>query len=147
MIEVSDIWKPYGRLDVLKGISLNVPRGSALAIIGPSGSGKSTLLRCMNLLEEPQRGRVRVGGRVVDCGRLPRDRELASFRAATGMVFQSFNLFPHMTALGNVAAGPRTVKRLSRAEANEIALALLEKVGLADKAHAYPSHLSGGQQR
>jgi polar amino acid transport system ATP-binding protein len=149
MIEVSDLWKSYGRLEVLKGISLAVPRGTALAVIGPSGSGKSTLLRCINLLEEPQRGQVRVGDRVVDCarGRLPRDRELAAFRAATGMVFQHFNLFPHMTALDNVGAGPRIVKRMARAEARDLALALLEKVGLVDKAGAYPSHLSGGQQQ
>ncbi|HEX8167124.1 MAG TPA: amino acid ABC transporter ATP-binding protein [Beijerinckiaceae bacterium] len=149
MIEVADLWKSYGALEVLKGISLDVPRGTAFALIGPSGSGKSTLLRCINLLEEPQRGRVRVGGRAVDCarGRLPGDRELAAFRAATGMVFQNFNLFPHMTALDNVGAGPRIVKGLPRAEANDLAMALLAKVGLADKAAAYPSHLSGGQQQ
>jgi polar amino acid transport system ATP-binding protein len=149
MIEVADLWKSYGALEVLKGISLTVPRGSVLAVIGPSGSGKSTLLRCINLLEEPQRGRVRVGGRTVDCGRgrLPGDRELAAFRAATGMVFQNFNLFPHMTALDNVGAGPRIVKGLPRAEARDFAMALLAKVGLGDKAAAYPSHLSGGQQQ
>jgi polar amino acid transport system ATP-binding protein len=149
MIEVADLWKSYGALEVLKGIRLSVPRGTALALIGPSGSGKSTLLRCVNLLEEPQRGRVRVGDRVVDCtaGRLPGDRELAAFRTATGMVFQHFNLFPHMTALDNVSAGPRIVKRVPRPEANDHAMALLAKVGLADKAAAYPSHLSGGQQQ
>jgi polar amino acid transport system ATP-binding protein len=149
MIEIADLWKSYGRLEVLNGISLSVPRGAALAIIGPSGSGKSTLLRCINLLEEPQRGRVRVGDRVVDRtrGRLPGDRELAAFRAATGMVFQHFNLFPHMTALDNVGAGPRIVKGMQKAEAKDLALALLAKVGLADKATAYPSHLSGGQQQ
>ena len=149
MIEVEDLWKSYGTLEVLKGISLTVPRGTALALIGPSGSGKSTLLRCVNLLEEPQRGRVRVGQRVVECGRgrRPRDRELASFRAATGMVFQHFNLFPHMTALDNASAGPRIVKGMPRAEARDIGMALLAKVGLADKAAEYPSHLSGGQQQ
>jgi polar amino acid transport system ATP-binding protein len=149
MIEVADLWKSYGALEVLKGISLTVPRGAVLAVIGPSGSGKSTLLRCINLLEEPQRGRVRVGDRAVDCGRgrLPGDRELAAFRAATGMVFQNFNLFPHMTALDNVGAGPRIVKGMARAEARDFAMGLLAKVGLADKAAAYPSHLSGGQQQ
>jgi polar amino acid transport system ATP-binding protein len=149
MIQVEDLWKSYGTLEVLKGISLTVPRGSALALIGPSGSGKSTLLRCINLLEEPQRGRVRVGRSVVECGRgrLPRDRELASFRAATGMVFQHFNLFPHMTALDNVSAGPRIVKGMPRTEARDVGMALLAKVGLADKAAEYPSHLSGGQQQ
>lgn len=149
MIEVSDLWKAFGALAVLKGISLEVPRGSAVALIGPSGSGKSTLLRCINLLEQPERGRVRVGDQVVDCarGRLPGDRELAAFRARTGMVFQHFNLFPHMTALDNVASGPFIVKKLARPEARDIAAALLEKVGLADKASVYPSALSGGQRQ
>jgi polar amino acid transport system ATP-binding protein len=149
MIEVSDLWKAFGPLQVLKGISLEVPRGSAVALIGPSGSGKSTLLRCINLLEQPERGRVRVDDQVVECEhrRLPRDRELAAFRARTGMVFQHFNLFPHMTALDNVAAGPRIVKKLPRREAHDIATALLEKVGLADKARVYPSALSGGQRQ
>ena len=112
MIEVSDVWKAFGPLQVLKGISLAVPRGSAVALIGPSGSGKSTLLRCINLLEVPERGRVRVGEHAIDCEhqRLPADRELAAFRARTGMVFQLFNLFPHMTALENVSAGPRYVR-------------------------------------
>jgi len=134
---------------VLRGISLQVPKGSAVAVIGPSGSGKSTLLRCINLLEVPERGRVRVGDHVIDRadGQLPRDRELAAFRARTGMVFQMFNLFPHMTALDNVAAGPRYVKQMPVAEANSTAMALLEKVGLADKAGTYPAHLSGGQRQ
>jgi polar amino acid transport system ATP-binding protein len=149
MIEVSDVWKAFGPLQVLKGISLEVPRGSAVALIGPSGSGKSTLLRCINLLEVPERGRVRVGAHAIDCERerLPADRELAAFRARTGMVFQLFNLFPHMTALENVCAGPRYVKKASPAEAKQQAMALLDKVGLSDKAHVYPSHLSGGQRQ
>ena len=149
MIEVGDLWKSFGPLAVLKGVSFAVPRGSAVALIGPSGSGKSTLLRCINLLEQPERGRVRVGEQVIafDGRRLPGDRELAAFRARTGMVFQHFNLFPHMTALGNVASGPLIVKRLGRPEARDIALALLEKVGLADKADVYPSALSGGQRQ
>ncbi len=149
MIEVSDLWKAFGPLQVLKGISLEVPKGSAVAIIGPSGSGKSTLLRCINLLELPERGRVRVGDQAIDCagGKLPGDRHLASFRARTGMVFQLFNLFPHMTALENVGAGPLFVKKMPPGQAREIARALLAKVGLADKANAYPSHLSGGQRQ
>jgi len=149
MIEVSNLWKAFGPLQVLKGISLAVPKGSAVALIGPSGSGKSTLLRCINLLELPERGRVRVGDQAIDCagGKLPDDKALAGFRARTGMVFQLFNLFPHMTALENVAAGPLYVKRLSPQEAKATATALLAKVGLADKAHAYPSHLSGGQRQ
>ena len=149
MIEVHDLWKAFGPLAVLKGISLEVPRGSAVALIGPSGSGKSTLLRCINLLEQPERGRVRVGDHVIDCAgaKLPGDRELAAFRARTGMVFQLFNLFPHMTALENVRAGPLFVKKLPAMEAKDLARSLLAKVGLADKADAYPSHLSGGQQQ
>jgi polar amino acid transport system ATP-binding protein len=120
-----------------------------VALIGPSGSGKSTLLRCINLLEVPERGRVRVGDQVIDCEheKLPADRELASFRARTGMVFQLFNLFPHMTALENVSAGPLYVKKTPLPEAKQLAMALLDKVGLSDKANAYPSHLSGGQRQ
>jgi polar amino acid transport system ATP-binding protein len=151
MIEIAELWKAFGSVRVLKGVSLRVERGSVVAIIGPSGSGKSTLLRCVNLLEEPDRGRIRVGEREMRFGeghrRRPVDRELSAFRAATGMVFQHFNLFPHMTALGNVMAGPAIVKRLPRPEAKDIARALLEKVGLGDKADAYPSHLSGGQRQ
>ena len=151
MIEITDLWKAFGSLQVLKGVSLRVERGSVVAIIGPSGSGKSTLLRCINLLEDPDHGRIRVGDhemRFGDGNRARRsDRELAGFRAATGMVFQHFNLFPHMTALQNVMAGPTIVKRLPRREAEEISLSLLAKVGLAEKAATYPSHLSGGQRQ
>jgi polar amino acid transport system ATP-binding protein len=151
MIEIVDLWKSFGPLEVLKGISLEVKRGSAVALIGPSGSGKSTLLRCINLLEEPDRGRVRVGSRIVERGdkrsKLPGDRELAAFRAATGMVFQHFNLFPHMTSVENVMAGPTIVQRTPKPEARAAAMELLAKVGLADKAHVYPSRLSGGQRQ
>jgi len=151
MIEITDLWKAFGSLQVLKGISLRVERGSVVAIIGPSGSGKSTLLRCINLLEDPDHGGIRVGDhemRFGDGNRARRsDRELAAFRAATGMVFQHFNLFPHMTALQNVMAGPTIVKRLPRREAEDISLSLLAKVGLAEKAATYPSHLSGGQRQ
>ena len=151
MIEISDLWKSFGPVEVLKGVSLAVPRGAVVAVIGPSGSGKSTLLRCINLLEDPDRGRIRVGEREMVFGdgraRTPRDRELAAFRAATGMVFQHFNLFPHMTALGNVTAGPVIVKGMARREAEAIGRELLDKVGLADKAEVYPSKLSGGQRQ
>ena len=151
MIEIADLWKAFGAVQVLKGVSLRVERGSVVAIIGPSGSGKSTLLRCINLLEEPDRGRICVGEREMRFGdgsrTKPPDRELSACRAATGMVFQHFNLFPHMTALDNVMAGPIIVKRIARREAKEIARGLLEKVGLGDKADAYPSHLSGGQRQ
>src|SRR5205809_5370513 len=151
MIEIADLWKSFGAVEVLKGVSLRVERGGVIAIIGPSGSGKSTLLRCVNLLEEPDRGQIRVGEREMKFGRRRRsragDRELATFRAATGMVFQHFNLFPHMTALQNVTAGPTIVKRMPRRQAEAEGRELLAKVGLADKADAYPLHLSGGQRQ
>ena len=151
MIEIADLWKSFGAHSVLRGISLQVERGSVVAIIGPSGSGKSTLLRCINLLEEPDGGHIRVGDRERAFGDGVRtkhsDRELSAFRAATGMVFQHFNLFPHMTAIGNVMTGPSIVKGVARREAAEIAGALLAKVGLADKADFYPSQLSGGQRQ
>jgi polar amino acid transport system ATP-binding protein len=151
MIEIADLWKAFGAVEVLKGVSLRVERGGVVAVIGPSGSGKSTLLRCINLLETPDRGTIKVGEREMrfDGGRAgrSRDRDLAAFRAATGMVFQHFNLFPHMTVLANVSAGPVIVKGEPRREADELSRELLAKVGLADKAEAYPSHLSGGQRQ
>ena len=151
MIEIADLWKSFGALPVLRGVSLQVKRGSVVAIIGPSGSGKSTLLRCVNLLEDPDRSHIRVGDREMRFGIGRRsnhgDRELSAFRAATGMVFQHFNLFPHMTAIGNVMTGPKIVKGMPRHGAAEIAGALLAKVGLADKADSYPSQLSGGQRQ
>jgi polar amino acid transport system ATP-binding protein len=148
MVELDCICKNYGKLQAVKGVSLSVPRGEAHFIIGPSGCGKSTLLRCINLLEEPTSGRMRVGTIAMkfDGGRLPMStREQAQYRAKVGMVFQQFHLFPHMTALENVMEGPRTVKRLPVAEARSIAEALLKKVGLAEKRDSYPKHLSGGQ--
>jgi polar amino acid transport system ATP-binding protein len=152
MIAISELHKSFGALHVLKGITLTVPRGAVVALLGPSGSGKSTLLRCINLLETPDRGEVRVGAQRMAFGvgggqRLPRDRELASFRARTGMVFQHFNLFPHMTVLGNVMEGPVTVSGAPKPEAERLARNLLDKVGLLDKAAVYPQHLSGGQRQ
>jgi polar amino acid transport system ATP-binding protein len=151
MIEIADLWKAFGPLPVLQGVSLTVERGGVVAVIGPSGSGKSTLLRCINLLEDPDRGRIRIGDSEMQFGDgaagKPRDRDLSAFRAATGMVFQHFNLFPHMTALGNVMAGPVIVKGMRQREARRVALDLLGKVGLADKAAVYPSRLSGGQRQ
>src|ERR1700693_3390984 len=138
MIEINDLWKSFGAVAVLKGVSLRVERGAVIAIIGPSGAGKSTLLRCINLLEDPDRGEIRVGERAIPFSAArPRhggDRELAAFRAATGMVFQHFNLFPHMTALENVTAGPLIVKGVHRRVAEAEGRDLLAKVGLADKA-------------
>ena len=150
MIEVRGLHKRFGRLEVLKGIDLAVPRGGAVALIGPSGSGKSTLLRCINLLEVPDAGTVRVGERSLDFSgrhRLPADRALAAFRARAGMVFQGFNLFPHMSVLDNVMSGPVVVKGLKRDAARPQALALLDRVGLAAKADDHPASLSGGQKQ
>ena len=151
MIEIGGLGKFFGQLEVLRGVSLSVKPGGVVAIIGPSGSGKSTLLRCINLLEIPTAGRIRVGGHIVDFSGPVRqrlnDKALAAFRANTGMVFQGFNLFPHMTALQNVMEGLVTVRRVPRAAAEEEAKALLAKVGLADKAPAYPGVLSGGQKQ
>jgi polar amino acid transport system ATP-binding protein len=149
-IEVVALRKQFGDLAVLKDINLTVEQGSVVALIGPSGSGKSTLLRCINLLVTPDGGRVRVGDDSFEFGsgvKLPGTRELARFRANTGMVFQHFNLFPHMTALGNVMEAPVIVRKIPNAKAREQALAMLAKVGLADKVDEYPSRLSGGQKQ
>ena len=150
MIAVAGLRKRFGGHEVLKGIDLAVPRGGAVALIGPSGSGKSTLLRCINLLEVPDGGSVRVGDRALDFSgrrRLPPDRALAAFRARAGMVFQGFNLFPHMTVLDNVMSGPVVVKGLRRAAVRPLALSLLARVGLAARAGDLPSRLSGGQKQ
>ena len=149
-IAIAGLSKSFGTLQVLRDIDLDVAEGAVVALIGPSGSGKSTLLRCVNLLIAPDRGRVRVGDHDFEFGpgrRSPTTRELARFRSGAGMVFQHFNLFPHRTALGNVMEGPLTVLRRPRAEVEREARALLARVGLADKADAYPSRLSGGQKQ
>jgi ABC-type polar amino acid transport system ATPase subunit len=148
MVEIRNLHKSYGTLEAVKGASLTVGRGEAHFIIGPSGCGKSTLLRCINLLEEPTSGSMRVGSYSLQFGRNAKPmstREQARYRTIVGMVFQQFHLFPHMTALENVMEGPRTVKRLQLSEARSIAEGFLEKVGLADKKNTYPRHLSGGQ--
>ncbi|WP_050468655.1 amino acid ABC transporter ATP-binding protein [Herbaspirillum chlorophenolicum] len=154
MIQISNLKKAFGDHVVLKDISIQIDKGCVVAMIGPSGSGKSTLLRCLNLLTVPDQGSVRIGERHFDFDskngkktRLPKDKELAGFRARTGMVFQHFNLFPHMTALENVMEGMVTVLRTPKAEARTKALALLQKVGLADRADMYPQKLSGGQKQ
>src|SRR5581483_336817 len=146
--EIERLHKCYGEIEAVKSASLAVARGEARFIIGPSGCGKSTLLRCINLLEEPTSGKLRVGEISMEFGpkhKPMRARQQAAFRARVGMVFQQFHLFPHMTVLANVMEGPRTVKRLPLAEARGIAEALLEKVGLSAKRDVYPRHLSGGQ--
>ncbi|ONG58333.1 ATP-binding protein [Pseudoroseomonas deserti] len=150
MIEVAALSKTFGENTVLRSVDLKVARGEVVALIGPSGSGKSTLLRCLNLLVVPDGGRVRVGELSFAFGssaRLPGTQALAKFRAATGMVFQQFNLFPHMTVLANVMEGPLTVRRMARPAAETLARSLLAKVGLSDKAEQYPSRLSGGQKQ
>ncbi|HVX99468.1 MAG TPA: amino acid ABC transporter ATP-binding protein [Pseudorhodoplanes sp.] len=148
MIDVADLHKFYGDVEAVKGVSLQVRRGDAQFIIGPSGCGKSTFLRCLNLLEEPTSGTLRIGETSMTFGAKEKPlstREQAKLRARVGMVFQQFHLFPHMTALENVMEGPRTVKRMPLPEARDVAEALLAKVGLAAKRDAYPRHLSGGQ--
>ncbi|MDQ1079333.1 polar amino acid transport system ATP-binding protein [Pseudoroseomonas cervicalis] len=150
MIEVAALQKRFGANTVLRDVNLQVRKGEVVALIGPSGSGKSTLLRCLNLLVVPDGGRVRVGEQSFAFGgavSLPGTQAMARFRAATGMVFQQFNLFPHMTVLANVMEGPLTVRRMPRAEAEALARGLLGKVGLAEKAEQYPSRLSGGQKQ
>lgn len=149
MIDIRDVRKHIGDVPILKGISLHVNKGETVVIIGPSGSGKSTLLRCLNLLEQPTSGSVRIGDAELHFreGAGLERAALMRLRLHTGMVFQAHHLFPHMTALHNVMEGPVTVRRRAQAEARAIALKLLEKVGLADKAEAYPYQLSGGQQQ
>ncbi|WP_024696100.1 amino acid ABC transporter ATP-binding protein [Pseudomonas syringae] len=154
IVEALDIHKSFGDLQILKGISLQVRRGEVVVLIGASGSGKTTFIRCINLLEDIQGGRIRVNGRAMGYrersdGSLVRDseRNIARQRRDIGMVFQRFNLFPHMTALENIIEAPIQVLGVPRAQALEQARGLLARVGLADKASHYPSMLSGGQQQ
>ena len=153
MVRSVDVHKHFGRLQVLQGISLDVARGEVVVIIGASGSGKTTFLRCINHLERLDSGRIYVDGELVGYrekkGRLVEDseREVARKRAAIGMVFQRFNLFPHLSALGNVIEAPIRVKKMPRKEAQEMGREMLSNVGLSDKLSVYPSQLSGGQQQ
>ena len=149
VIRVEGLRKSFGHLEVLRGIDLEVHRGEVVVIFGRSGSGKSTLLRCINFLEEPTAGVVEVDGIRLEPGhRTSNKKELIrQVRIRTGMVFQQFNLFPHMTALENVIEGPVTVKGMRREDAIPMGMELLARVGLADKAHEYPIRLSGGQQQ
>ncbi|WP_407049884.1 amino acid ABC transporter ATP-binding protein [Methyloraptor flagellatus] len=143
MIELDDLHKSYGPVEVIKGLSASVSKGEVVCLIGPSGSGKSTVLRCINGLESYQGGEIRVEGKRVDRAK----PSIVDVRVHVSMVFQRFNLFPHRTALENVVEGPIYVKREPAAEARARGMALLERVGLADKAGSYPHQLSGGQQQ
>jgi L-cystine transport system ATP-binding protein len=147
MISVQGLYKQFGDIEVLKGIDITVEKGKVVVIIGPSGSGKTTFLRCLNVLETPTKGKISIANRQLDFSKPVTKREIHEFRRLTGMVFQNYNLFPHMTALENVMEGPVTVKREKKEHAREKAMELLAKVGLEDKAHHYPFQLSGGQQQ
>ncbi len=153
VVQATDVHKSFGRLHVLKGMSLEVKRREVVVIIGPSGSGKTTFIRCINHLEKIQRGRIFVNGHLIGYrevgGRLVEDKEknIARQRSEIGMVFQRFNLFPHLTVLANVIEAPMQVRGMPRAEATTIARDLLERVGLGAKVDAYPGQLSGGQQQ
>ena len=153
MVRAEEVHKRFGRLEVLKGISLEVAPQEVMCLLGPSGSGKSTFLRCINHLEKIDAGRLSVDGELVgyrqsgDRLHELRDSEICHKRAEIGMVFQRFNLFPHMTALENVVEAPIRVKRVPKQEALQRARELLDRVGLADKLDSYPSQLSGGQQQ
>ena len=142
MIEIKGLCKSFGADEVLKGIDLSIDEKEVVVIIGPSGSGKSTLLRCINHLEEPTAGEV-----IVDGITLSSEANINKVREEVGMVFQRFNLFPHMTVLENIMLAPMKVKHAVRAEAEKTARELLARVGLAEKADAYPDNLSGGQQQ
>ena len=143
MIEVKDLHKSFGHLEVLKGITETIQDQEIVSIIGPSGSGKSTFLRCLNLLEEPTSGEIIINGdNITD-----KKHDVNKMREELGMVFQLFNLFPHMTVLNNITLAPIKVKGMNKADAEEIAMQLLKKVGLVDKAKVYPNTLSGGQQQ
>jgi polar amino acid transport system ATP-binding protein len=152
-VRAVDVHKSFGAIEVLRGVDLAVKTGTCTCIIGPSGSGKSTLMRCINHLEPINRGRIWVNGRLIgyrqegDHLRELSEREIAANRREVGMVFQQFNLFPHMTVMQNIVIAPMKLAGVRRAEAHERARALLARVGLVDKSEAYPSQLSGGQQQ
>jgi polar amino acid transport system ATP-binding protein len=153
MVRAESVHKAFGHLEVLKGIDFDVRPGEVSVVVGPSGSGKSTFLRCINHLEKINAGRIWVAGDLIgyrqrgDRLHEMHDREIAAQRRSVGMVFQRFNLFPHMTALGNVVEAPQCVKHKSRSDARDRAGALLDRVGIGDKMDNYPSQLSGGQQQ
>lgn len=143
MIKVVDLYKTFGTLEVLKGVSNEIHKGEVVCVIGPSGSGKSTFLRCLNLLEEPTSGEVFIDGVSLTEHR----KDINKLRQKVGMVFQQFNLFPHMTVMENITLAPIKLKGMSKEEAQEKAVMLLRKVGLPDKDNEYPNKLSGGQKQ
>ena len=143
MIEFRDVYKNFGKLEVLKGINLKIEKGEVVTLIGPSGSGKSTILRCMNLLERPTKGQVFVEGTEITAPKI----DIQSIRKDIGMVFQHFNLFPHMTVMENMTYAPIKVNKMSKTDAEAKAMELLKLVGLTEKAQTYPGKLSGGQKQ
>jgi len=147
MISIKGLSKHFGDLQVLKDINLEVEKGKVIVVIGPSGSGKTTMLRCLNILETPTTGHITIENKQVDFSKKVTKKAITDFRKLTGMVFQSYNLFPHKTAIENVMEGPITVKKQSKEKARNIAADLLNKVGLGDKIDYYPFQLSGGQQQ
>jgi polar amino acid transport system ATP-binding protein len=147
VVQVKNLAKAYGSNVVLRDVSLSVAEGSVTAMIGPSGAGKSTVLRCMNLLEQPDSGEIVIDGHCINAGKKTSPKSLAALRRSAGMVFQHFNLFPHMTVLRNVSLPQERVLGCSREQANEKSMELLKRMGLADKADQYPSRCSGGQQQ
>jgi polar amino acid transport system ATP-binding protein len=153
MLRCEQVWKRFGKTEVLKGIDLEVSRGEVFVIVGPSGSGKSTLLRCINHLEVIDKGRIYIDGELLGYREVngvlkeQDERSTARMRASIGLVFQQFNLFPHLSALGNVVEAPVQVKKVPKAEAVKAGKELLTKVGLGEKLDAYPLQLSGGQQQ
>jgi ABC-type polar amino acid transport system ATPase subunit len=149
VVKIENLHKSFGGLEVLRGIDMEVRKGEVIVIFGRSGSGKSTLLRCVNFLEDPTAGSVEVAGIRLEGGHRTKKKreEIRRLRTHCGMVFQQFNLFPHMTAIGNVMEGPVTVKGVEEGQARAVAKEVLNKVGLSDKAEEYPIRLSGGQQQ
>lgn len=143
MIKINDLHKQFGKLKVLKGVSEEIKQGEKVVIIGPSGSGKSTFLRCLNLLEEPSSGTIELNGEVINS----KGTDINKVRQKMGMVFQQFNLFPHLSIMENITLAPMKIKKMSKQDAEELAMKLLKKVGLEDKADSYPAQLSGGQQQ
>ncbi|CAM3750231.1 L-cystine import ATP-binding protein TcyC [Pseudomonas reidholzensis] len=147
LVDIQGLGKDYGDTTVLNDINLSVNKGEVIAIIGPSGSGKSTLLRCVNLLDPPTRGTLRVGDTCIDASQVISSRQTLELRRPIGMVFQSFNLFPHLSVLRNVSIAQERVLKRDRKQADEVSRQLLDRVGLLNKADQYPSRCSGGQQQ